>query len=75
MERSSRSSARVVVIVGDLWFEADLVDGRCTEPSIPPATPSRRGPVITGRLGDLTDREAEILLLLADGLSNAEIAT
>ncbi|MER3390505.1 MAG: response regulator transcription factor [Microcella sp.] len=58
-----------VVAAGDALLAADV-----TRRVIERVTASRERPAPDARLDELTEREAEVLLLLARGLSNGEIA-
>ena len=57
-----------VVAAGDALLDPSVTRRLISTFSRPPAAPDR------DRLGDLTPREAQVLTLLAEGLSNAEIA-
>jgi DNA-binding NarL/FixJ family response regulator len=57
-----------VVAAGDALLDPSVTRRLIANFSRPPAAPDR------DRLGDLTPREAQVLTLLAEGLSNAEIA-
>jgi DNA-binding NarL/FixJ family response regulator len=57
-----------VVAAGDALLDPSVTRRLISSFSRPPAAPD------LDRLGDLTPREAQVLALLAEGLSNAEIA-
>ena len=60
------------VALGHAWLDQQVagavIDALVEQPAAPGATP-------IPALGRLTPRELEVLLLMADGLSNAEIGT